>query len=357
MKKTLKRVMIGLLAAVVLLAAGLGWMFRKEIQTLNSIQKVDDYGMYQIEYSADYGLDQLVASGGASSDSELVSYVAGNLLKGLPLKFNIPDFGCSTFQAQNEEGDWLFGRNYDLNYVPSMIVKSNPDHGYASIAVANISVLGYNEEKQPDSFLSSIMSLAAPYVMMDGLNEMGFSIGVLLIRGMEPTNQETDKLDLTTTSAMRWLLDKAATVEEAVGMLENMDMHASANASYNFQMADAQGDSAVIEYVDNQLRVIRKEDGEFQMLTNFLISEDVYGFGKGQDRYTILADTLQENNGILSEKNAMSLLEAVSQNKVNEETGTLTATQWSVVYNNTQKTAKIVAGGQFGHVIEVSLGQ
>ena len=187
--------------------------------------------------------------------------------------------------------------------------------------------------------------------MMDGLNEMGFSIGVLLIRGVEPTNQETDKLDLTTTSAMRWLLDKAATVEEAIGMLENMDMHASANASYHFQMADAQGDSAVIEYVDNQLRVIRKEDGEFQMLTNFLISEDVYGFGKGQDRYAILADTLQENNGILSEKNAMSLLEAVSQNKVNEETGTLTATQWSVVYNNTQKTAKIVAGGQFGNVM------
>ena len=110
MKKTLKRVMIVLLAAVILFAAGLGWMFRKEIQTLNSIQKVDDYGMYQIEYSADYGLDQLVASGGASSDSELVSYVAGNLLKGLPLKFNIPDFGCSTFQAQNEEGEWLFGR-------------------------------------------------------------------------------------------------------------------------------------------------------------------------------------------------------------------------------------------------------
>lgn len=97
------------------------------------------------------------------------------------------------------------------------------------------------------------MSLAAPYVMMDGMNEMGFSIGVLLIRGVEPTHQETDKLDLTTTSAMRWLLDKAATVEEAIGMLENMDMHASANASYHFQMADAQGDSAVIEYIDNQL--------------------------------------------------------------------------------------------------------
>ena len=40
MKKTLKRVMIVLLAAVILFAAGLGWMFRKEIQTSNSIQKV-----------------------------------------------------------------------------------------------------------------------------------------------------------------------------------------------------------------------------------------------------------------------------------------------------------------------------
>ena len=42
---------------------------------------------------------------------------------------------------------------------------------------------------------------------------------------------------------------------------------------------------------------------------------------------------------------------------IQSQTGTLTATQWSVVYNNTQKTAKIVAGGQFGNVIEVSLGQ
>ena len=214
----------------------------------------------------------------------------------------------------------------------------NPDHGYASIAVANISVLGYNEEKAAGQ-LPVVDHESGRAVCHDGRRtRWAFSIGVLLIRGMEPTNQETDKLDLTTTSAMRWLLDKAATVEEAVGMLENMDMHASANASYHFQMADAQGDSAVIEYVDNQLRVIRKEDGEFQMLTNFLISEDVYGFGKGQDRYTILADTLQRKTTVFYRKRMRCLYwKRSSQNKVNEETGTLTATQWSVVYNNTQR--------------------
>lgn len=237
-----------------------------------------------------------------------------------------------------------------------MIVKTNPKNGYASLSVANISVLGYDADKLPDNFASGIMSLAAPYVMMDGMNEMGFSIGVLLIKD-EPTQQNTDKLDLTTTSAMRWLLDKAANVEEAITMLENMDMHASANASYHFQMADAQGNSAVIEYIDNELRVIRKEPEGLQYLTNFLISEDVYGFGKGQDRYDILTDTLTQNHGILSEEEAMNLLEAVSQDKISEDTGKQTATQWSVVYNNTKKTAKIVAGRNYDTVIEVSLSR
>ena len=356
MKKTIKRLLLGLLAVLIIVTAALGLMFSKEIQTIASIQKVDDYGMYSIEYKADYGLDKLVESGGASSDSELVSFVVGNLLKGLPLKFNIPDFGCSTFQAKTEDGDWLFGRNYDLNYVPSMIVKTNPKNGYASLSVANISVLGYDADKLPDNFASGIMSLAAPYVMMDGMNEMGFSIGVLLIKD-EPTHQNTDKLDLTTTSAMRWLLDKAANVEEAIAMLENMDMHASANASYHFQMADAQGNSAVIEYIDNELRVIRKDPDGLQYLTNFLISEEVYGFGKGQDRYEILEDTLTQNHGILSEMESMDLLEAVSQDKISEDTGKQTATQWSVVYNNTIKSAKIVAGRNYDTVIEVSLSR
>lgn len=356
MKKTLKRVILGLAAALLLLLAAFGFIFRKEIQTLASIKKVDDYGMFIIEYEADYGLDKLVEAGGASSDSQLVSFVVDNLLKGLPLKFNIPDFGCSTFQARSEENDWLFGRNYDLNYVPSMIVKTHPKDGYASISVANISVLGYGEEKLPDSFLSSIMALAAPYVLMDGMNEMGFSIGVLLIED-EPTQQNTDKLDLTTTSAMRWLLDKAANVEEAISMLENMDMHASANASYHFQMADAEGNSAVIEYIGNELRVIRKEPDGLQCLTNFLISEDVYGFGKGQDRYDILQNTLSENSGILSEAESMNLLEAVSQDKINEKTGKRTATQWSVVYNNTKKTATIAAGRNYEAAIEVSFAK
>ncbi|SJZ61726.1 C45 family autoproteolytic acyltransferase/hydolase [Anaerorhabdus furcosa] len=353
MKKILKRILIALVIIILVLVGGFFAVFNKEITTINSIKQIDDYGFYEIHVSNDYGLTGLVEQGGVESDSQLVQYVVKTILKGIPLEFNIPDFGCSTFQAQTAEGDWIFGRNYDLDPIPGMLVFTEPKDGYRSVSIANINVLGYTLDEGPDSFINKVMSLAAPYAVMDGMNEMGVSIGVLLIKDT-PTNQMTDKLDLTTTSAIRLVLDQAASVDEAIALFENMDMHASANASYHFQIADANGNSAVIEYIDNNLSVIRKEAGEVQALTNFLISEEKYNFGKGQDRYEILINTLNQNKGILSTEDAMNLLKSVSQDKVDSE-GDIIATQWSAVYNNSKKTLDIVVANNFDQVYSYQL--
>lgn len=352
-KKILKVILISLLTLVLVVAVGFYAMFNKEISTINTINKLDDYGMYVMEYKGDYGLDAFIEQGGVSTDNELVGFVTQRLLKGLPLKFNVPDFGCTTFLAQTTEGDWIFGRNYDLNNIPSMIVKTKPKNGYASISVVNLSVLGYTVDKGPDSFFGSIIALAAPYAPMDGMNEKGLSIGVLLIQE-GPVNQNTEKPDFTTSSAIRLVLDKAANVEEAIALLESYDMHASANANYHFQIADASGNSAIIEYVNNEISVIRKQTGEVQALTNFLVTESRYGFGKGQDRYETVINRLNETSAILSEQEAMDLLQAVSQNKINDS-GTVTATQWSVVYNNSALTMRICARGQFDQVYDFTL--
>ena len=42
-------------------------------------------------------------------------------------------------------------------------------------------------------------------------------------------------------------------------MLEQYDMHSSAGSCYHFQIADAGGNSAVVEYVDNELVVLKAE--------------------------------------------------------------------------------------------------
>ncbi len=349
MNKKVKKILIGLLCIIVLLVASFTYVFRKDIKTINSITKLDDYGLYYMDYYSDYGLEELIANGGANNDTEIVEFVVDKILKGIPLNFEIPDFGCTTFQVQNSEDDFLFARNYDLAYVPSMIIKTEPENGYDSIAVANISIMGYDREFQPKNFISSIMSLATPYTVMDGMNEKGFSIAVLIVKD-EPTNQIGKDISLTTTAAIRYMLDNAASVQEAIELFDTFNMKASANTAYHFQIADATGDSAIIEYIDNEINVIRK--GEKPMvLTNFFISDEKYGIGKGQDRYDIVIDSLKQSDGVMEMDEAMDVLKDASKNIEFAATDDeIFATQWSAVYNNTDLTMDICVGGQFDKV-------
>ena len=350
--KIFKKVLLSLTIVILVLVLGMGFIFNKEIGTILSIEKVDDYGFYTIEVKNDYALDELIESGGASTDGELTNFLIKKILKGLPIEFNIPDFGCSTFLVENKEGNQIFGRNYDLDPVPAMFVVTNPTDGYKSISIANANVIGINVNQESLSIMQKAMSLAVPYAMMDGMNEKGLAIGVLLIKD-EATKQDTDKPDLTTTSLMRAVLDKAANVDEAITIFESFDMNASANASYHFQIVDKDGNSAVIEYIDNNLSVIRKEDDKHQFLTNFLISEEKYGFGKGHDRYEILEKSINEKEGIFEEEEAMLLLESVSQDII-DETDPM-ETQWSAVYNLEDLTVDIVINKNYDKVYSYSL--
>ena len=346
MKRWLSILLAGLAAVILIATAGGAFLFRHELKTLHSLKKVDDNVLYTMKYDGDYGFDEFLETG-ASSDSELVEFVTNRLLKGIPLEFSIPDLGCSTFSAQTEDGARIFGRNFDLTYSPAMFVLTEPANGYRSMSTVNLAFLGFGEDKLPDTLKRKIITLAAPYAPLDGVNEKGLAVAVLRI-GDEPTNQDTGKTDITTTTAIRLMLDKAANVDEALELLAQYDMHSSAGSCYHFQLADAQGNSAVAEYIDNEFEVIGKK-GDYQAATNFLLSEKKFNFGNGQDRYEILEQALGDCAGIVrDEQEAMDLLEAASKDwHVSETTGRLNATQWSIVYNCTDLTASVVTGRQY----------
>lgn len=79
-------------------------VFQGEARTLLSVKEKGDTGIYEINYAADYKLDELLASGGAATEEELVQYILKIMLKGLPIEvpYEIPNLACSTFYA--EEG-------------------------------------------------------------------------------------------------------------------------------------------------------------------------------------------------------------------------------------------------------------
>lgn len=365
-RRIVVRVIIALLALIVIAVAGLAFMFRNEIATVASIKKVNDYPFYTMTYQGDYGIDEFLEQGGASNDAELIDFVVQHLMKGLPVTIELPDLACSTFNAVTPEGDDIFGRNFDLTYSPSMLVRTDPDNGYASISMVNLGFLGYGEEKLPDSPTSSITALAAPYAPLDGVNEKGLAVGVLLI-DTDPTDQQTNKVDITTTTAIRLMLDKCATVDEALELLGQYDMHSSANSCYHFQIADASGRTVVVEYIDDELSVLEADDATtagtpaegqtYMAATNFLLTPGDYDFGGGQDRYEIVMSGLTAADGVLSEEDAMGLLAACAQEPHTNSRGEESATQWSVVYNLDDCTATIATGMDYENTYTVSLAE
>lgn len=64
-----------------------------------------------------------------------------------------------------------------MYYSPALFVRTAPEDGYRSISMVNLSYIGFGEDKLPTSLLDSLLTLAAPYVPLDGLNEKGLGGG------------------------------------------------------------------------------------------------------------------------------------------------------------------------------------
>ncbi|MGE5372409.1 MAG: linear amide C-N hydrolase [Solirubrobacterales bacterium] len=351
---TIRKGALWIIAGLAILTLVTVFVFRAELMSLHSLQKVDRYGFYTMEYTSDYGFDEFLEVG-ASSDKELIQFIVRKILKGLPIHVDEAKLTCTTFNAVTPKGDYVFGRNFDLYYSPGLLVHTKPANGYESLSIVNLAFLGYKGDYMPDQLFNRIQALAAPYAPMDGMNEKGLSVAILLLPD-KPTNQQTKRPDITSTTAIRLLLDKAATVDEAVALLKQYDMHDSAGACYHYQIADAGGKSVIVEYVNNEMHLI-KPKVSYQACTNFYQTPGAkYYFGMGQNRYAIAMTGLTAKNGVLTEQDAMHLLkEARLVNSFVKKTGITYRTQWSAVYNNTRKSMDLCVGQNYGKVYQYSV--
>lgn len=289
-------------------------------------------GLSAVQYDGDYGFDDFIAQGGASSDSEVVSFLTNRIISNISnFSFSGIPFGCSTISAKNIEGEALFGRNFDWNKCNAMIVSSKPENSYASISTVNtdfIQVSGVNLSMLPDE-IQSIICLYAP---LDGMNEKGLVVSVNMIQDSATINQNTDKPDITTTTAIRLLLDKSANVEEAINLLNQYDMHASMGYMMHLALADTTGKSVVVEYINNEMVVT-----EAPIVTNFYLAEgEKNGIGTAQShtRYEILTKTLSQAT-TMSMTDIRNALDSVSKNNFGE----FESTEWSIIFN--QSTGEV----------------
>lgn len=283
-----------------------------------------------VRYEGDYGFDSFLEQGGASSDEEVVEYVSSRLASNLPeLLFGGNPFGCSTLSVKSTEAGYLFGRNFDWNACNALIISSTPDEGYASVSTVNMDFIqagGLNISILPDE-VQAIIGLYAP---LDGMNEKGLAVSVNMIEDTDTIEQNTDKPDLTTTTAIRLLLDQAANVAEALDLLSRYDLHASMGMMIHLAIADTEGNSVAVEYVNNEMVVT-----ETPVVTNFYLAEgEKYGIGTAQShtRYDLLQQALT-NKQTMTEAEVRDALDSVSKDNFGE----FESTEWSIVMNQNTK--------------------
>lgn len=176
-------------------------------------------------------------------------------------------FGCSSVRIGN-----LFGRNLDVTYdnTAEFIVKTPSYKGfYSVIGIAEITDKLY--ENIVDSGEYSDLYKILPFWLMDGINEKGLTMNVNLVpieSNLERTigTNPSANISVNTLMLTRYILDRCATVEEAIDEIRRINIYSNPSNEYHFMIAD-ESETVVIEFYNNSVQICRNEE----VMTNFYL--------------------------------------------------------------------------------------
>ena len=290
---------------------------------------------------------------------------------------------CSAFFTHTLEGDPLTCRNYDEPHRVSaedhtitglnVVVHCAPPGKYESIAVADAIYCDKNNplltRGGPDSEgFSADMVDTIPYQCMDGMNEKGLSVAVLMVdikEGGEPA-----RMAAGSSIMLRHLIDNCANVDEAIAYVNTSDLKPADWQNCHFFVTDADGNSVVIESRNTEMSVVKAD-----VVTNFYVGSDdasdsyrngelreeavklvdengepryQFGYGHGYHRFTTLASQIEMHRDMnsdtyltkMTEPEALVMLQSVAQNEQTKAVGT-SFTQFSCMYRNAAKTVSV----------------
>lgn len=305
--------------------------------------------LYRMTYVGDYGFDAYLKVG-SPTEPALEAYLRDRLpLPKQPAKATTArgHDECSAFLARNEQGHFLYARNLDLpDCHPAVLLWTRPPQGYASLSMVDLNGLGYAlDEKHrdlPADLTGRIPLLSAPFVPRDGVNEHGLAVATLNVPQAE-AKPDPAKVTICRWQVNRLLLDHARDVPEAIRLLASYNVHAG-DSGVHFFVADAQGNSAVIEYPAGGAMTVTRNTAPWQAVTNFYLCGETQA-GTGKERYACATRVLGAAQGVLAARNAMILLRDVSQ----------ASTVWSVVYDLSDGAALVSMGRRFEVPLQVSL--
>jgi hypothetical protein len=327
-----------------------------EEKTLKSLTKVNDHPLYTMKFYGDYGFAQRV---GLSKSNIAENSKTGRLSFRVPTQSGrsnlvssmvsgwgfLPGdskWGCTCFVAYGDPSNAQFGRNFDWHDCIPLLLFANPPNGYASVSIVDLEYLGYNRANLPDGGGDKTALFETPWYPFDGMNEKGVTVGMMAVPSAQAP-YDPKKISLGELGTIRLILDFASSTDEAIALLGQYN-HRVEDPPVHYLIADAGGHSAVIEYINGTMSVIKNSE-PWHVSTNFIITGSGAPAVSPCWRYNTAYNELKSANGTMTSAGALGLLSKVSQ----------TSTIWSVVYGTKTGTAYVATDRGYAGVLKFVL--
>lgn len=336
-----------LFRALIMLLLGLIAPLVAPIATLASIEKIDDHPLYVMHYYGDPMQNLELAD---ALIAHLDHAAANSAAPISPAPATQPAWGCSLYATWADPAHALYGRNFDWQFSPAVLIFHHPPDGYASVAMVDVAYSGFAAPSRANRIdelplLERAGLLYAPNLPMDGMNEHGLAIAQAAVlhadQAIDPERPMIGSLGI-----MREVLDHARTVDEALAIFARFNIDWTGGPDLHYLVADATGSAALIEFVGGEM-IVTQHPAEWEMATNFTraaLDADT----KPEDqcwRYETISAHLAAADGVLTTAEALDLLRDVAQS----------STQWSVVYSMATGDVNVVMHRQYDRVYTFQL--
>jgi len=243
---------------------------------------------------------------------------------------------CSSFVLKNGK-TILLGKNFDWTF----------DQGYLIKNVKNTAKFAYfSHNGQPARWTSKYGSITfnqngkeMPY---GGMNEKGLMVEMLWLDDIR-FNISEDKAYLNELEWIQYQLDNFQTIDEVIINIEKLKIY-PIKGKIHYILADTNGKSVIIEYLDGKPKIYEKDFNTCQAITNKTVVhsekfiDNLKGIPKRNTsetyRYHQLENQIKklQSPNDFSENTAFQMLKNVSIPKGNFKT------VWSIVYNIDNKS-------------------
>jgi hypothetical protein len=255
-------------------------------------------------------------------------------------------FGCTVLLA-GDPARPVVGRNFDWDPNPALVLRTDPPGGTATVSVVDISYLGYDRARlaELDTPAGRRALLRAPLLPFDGMNEHGLAVGMAAEESAVAARRPGRPL-VGSVRVMRLVLEQARTVREAVAVLGRYDVDFDGGPPLHYLVADATGDSAIVEHVGGRFTVIPRGSQPWQVMVNFQQATSTAASRQADTRWRTATARLAAARGRLDPAGVLGLLREVRQGH----------TQWSVAYDLKARQAHVTAGQDYRRVHRFDLG-